>query len=164
MQTATRLAAFTAGIAAVGGVAAAIGSATGANPPGAVSAARTASSAMAMAGGATAAVVPGADGTSLSAGGMTLQPTTIRVAARKQTTWTFRIVDSHGQVVRRLVALHAGDLAYSHVHPTGKDLAHGSITFDTELHKAGPYRLFLQFRTGGRVHTAAFTQNVGIAS
>jgi hypothetical protein len=57
-----------------------------------------------------------------------------------------------------LVALHAGDLAYSHVHPSGKDLAHGSITFDAELHKAGPYRLFLQFRAGGKVHTAAFTQ------
>lgn len=59
-----------------------------------------------------------------------------------------------------LVALHAGDLAYSHVHPTGKDLRQGSITFDAELHKAGPYRLFVQFRTGGVVHTAAFTQNV----
>jgi hypothetical protein len=57
-----------------------------------------------------------------------------------------------------LVALHAGDLAYSHVHPSGKDLARGSITFDAELHKAGPYRLFLQFRAGGKVHTAAFTQ------
>jgi hypothetical protein len=57
-----------------------------------------------------------------------------------------------------LVALHAGDLAYSHVHPTGEDLRRGSITFDAELHKAGAYRLFVQFRTGGRVHTAAFTQ------
>jgi hypothetical protein len=289
MQTATRLTAFTAGIAVVGGAAAAIGSVTGATPPGGVSAERTAPAAMAMGSEAMAAVVPGADGTSLSAGGMTLQPTSIRVAARKQTTWTFRIVDSHGQAVRRferdqtkllhlivartdltgyqhlhptlgaggtfsitmrlaaagryraiadfttghrryvlgtdlvapgrtttvalpaastrattdgytvslkrpskltagmetpmtfgitrdgrpvtglqpylgasghLVALHAGDLAYSHVHPTGRDLAHGSITFDTALHKPGPYRLFLQFRTGGRVHTAAFTQNV----
>lgn len=58
-----------------------------------------------------------------------------------------------------LVALHQGDLAYSHVHPTGDDLARGAITFHTELPVAGAYRLFLQFRTGGRVHTAAFTQN-----
>jgi hypothetical protein len=289
MQTATRLAAFTAGIAVVGGAAAAIGSATGATPPGGGSAKRTGAPAMAMGGEAMAAVVPGADGTSLSAGGMTLQPASIRIAAHKQTTWRFRIVDSHGQAVRsferdqtkllhlivartdmtdyqhlhptlaadgtfsitmrfaeagryraiadfttaskryvlgtdlvapgattrvplpaastsatvdgysvslkrpskliegtdaqmtftvmrdgrpvtglqpylgasgHLVALHAPDLAYSHVHPSGKDLARGSITFDTDLHKSGPYRLFLQFRTGGRVHTAAFTQNV----
>lgn len=59
-----------------------------------------------------------------------------------------------------LVALHAGDLAYSHVHPIGRDQASGSVTFHVELPKAGSYRLFLQFRTGGRVHNVAFTQDV----
>jgi hypothetical protein len=59
-----------------------------------------------------------------------------------------------------LVALHAPDLAYSHVHPNGTDRAGGAITFDTELHVRGRYRLFVQFRTHGRVHTAAFTQTV----
>ena len=59
-----------------------------------------------------------------------------------------------------LVALHAPDLAYSHVHPNGEDRERGAITFDTELHEQGRYRLFLQFKTGGRVHTAAFTQTV----
>ncbi len=59
-----------------------------------------------------------------------------------------------------LVALHAPDLAYSHVHPNGEDRQGGAITFDTELHEQGPYRLFLQFQTDGRVHTAAFTQTV----
>jgi hypothetical protein len=59
-----------------------------------------------------------------------------------------------------LVALHAPELAYSHVHPNGEDPAQGAITFDTELPKRGSYRLFLQFRTQGRVHTAAFTQTV----
>ena len=59
-----------------------------------------------------------------------------------------------------LVALHAPDLAYSHVHPDGEDRAPGAITFDTELDERGAYRLFLQFQTGGRVHTAAFTQTV----
>lgn len=58
-----------------------------------------------------------------------------------------------------LVALHAPDLAYSHVHPTGQDLAHGRITFHAELPAAGAYRLFVQFRAGGQVHTAAFTQH-----
>jgi hypothetical protein len=59
-----------------------------------------------------------------------------------------------------LVALHAPDLAYSHVHPNGVDRGAGAITFDTELHARGAYRLFLQFRTAGRVHTVAFTQTV----
>jgi hypothetical protein len=59
-----------------------------------------------------------------------------------------------------LVALHAPDLAYSHVHPDGEDRAAGAITFDTELDERGTYRLFLQFQTAGRVHTVAFTQTV----
>jgi hypothetical protein len=59
-----------------------------------------------------------------------------------------------------LVALHAPDIAYSHVHPNGTDRSQGAITFDTELHARGAYRLFLQFQTHGRVHTAAFTQTI----
>jgi hypothetical protein len=59
-----------------------------------------------------------------------------------------------------LVALHAPDLAYEHVHPNGEDRANGAITFDTELQRSGTYRLFLQFQTEGRVHTVAFTQTV----
>ncbi|HEX6026946.1 MAG TPA: hypothetical protein VFZ00_33420 [Solirubrobacter sp.] len=59
-----------------------------------------------------------------------------------------------------LVALHAPDLAYSHVHPNGEDRRAGAITFDVELDEPGAYRLFLQFQTRGRVHTVAFTQTV----
>jgi hypothetical protein len=44
------------------------------------------------------------------------------------------------------------------VHPNGEDRTSGAITFDTELHEHGTYRLFLQFQTHGRVHTVAFTQ------
>ena len=58
------------------------------------------------------------------------------------------------------MALHAPNLAYSHVHPDGEDRTAGAITFNAELHRAGAYRLFVQFQTGGRVHTAAFTQTV----
>jgi hypothetical protein len=59
-----------------------------------------------------------------------------------------------------LVALHAPDISYSHVHPDGTDRSGGAITFDTELHRRGSHRLFLQFQTGGRVHTVAFTQTI----
>jgi hypothetical protein len=55
-----------------------------------------------------------------------------------------------------LVALRQGDLAFLHVHPDENSLAF-MATFPT----AGNYRLFLQFKTeDGRVHTAAFTQEV----
>ena len=54
-----------------------------------------------------------------------------------------------------LVALRDGDLAFLHVHPHGDDVAFAA-TFPTP----GRYRLFLQFKHEGRVHTAAFTQEV----
>ena len=55
-----------------------------------------------------------------------------------------------------LVMLRAGDLAYEHVHPLGGD----ALAFETGAAQAGLYRLFLQFRHGGAVHTAAFTHAV----
>jgi hypothetical protein len=66
-----------------------------------------------------------------------------------------------------LVALREGDLAYLHVHPTeaaggqGHEAARGkAVEFETEFPTAGAYRLFLQFKHGGRLHTAAFTRQV----
>jgi hypothetical protein len=57
-----------------------------------------------------------------------------------------------------LVALREGDLAYLHVHPEGHDQA---VEFMTEFPSEGRYRLYLQFKHEGRVHTAEFTQEVG---
>ena len=54
-----------------------------------------------------------------------------------------------------LVALRQGDLAFLHVHPDER-----SLRFMATFPTAGTYRLFLQFKTNGRVHTAAFTQEV----
>jgi hypothetical protein len=51
-----------------------------------------------------------------------------------------------------LVALREGDLAFLHVHPEDDEVA-----FETQFPTAGRYRLFLQFKHAGRVHTAAFT-------
>jgi hypothetical protein len=92
-----------------------------------------------------------------------------QLAAGQQAQLTFRItlrgrpvgdlqpyLGSYGH----LVALHVPELAYSHVHPNGEDLASGAITFDSELPRRGTYRLFLQFQTHGTVHTVAFTQTV----
>ncbi|MGW0766245.1 hypothetical protein [Streptomyces sp. NPDC002676] len=61
-----------------------------------------------------------------------------------------------------LVALRAGDLAYLHVHPTGEPgdgttTPGPDITFTTTAPSTGTYRLFLDFKHAGKVHTAAFT-------
>jgi hypothetical protein len=58
-----------------------------------------------------------------------------------------------------LIALHEGDLAYSHVHPLDTDDP-GVVEFRTDLHAAGAYRLFFQFKLRGRVVTAPFTVDV----
>jgi len=55
-----------------------------------------------------------------------------------------------------LVVLRAGDLAYAHVHPVNTD----ELAFVTDHLAPGRYRLFVQFRHAGRVHTAAFTKVV----
>jgi hypothetical protein len=54
-----------------------------------------------------------------------------------------------------LVALREGDLAFLHVHPD-----ENSLRFESTFPNAGNYRLFLQFKVAGRVHTAAFTLEV----
>ncbi len=63
-----------------------------------------------------------------------------------------------------LTAFHDGDLAFAHLHPQGSvngDHGGPSLTFEAMLPKAGNWRLFLQFQTGGSLHTAAITLTVG---
>ena len=60
-----------------------------------------------------------------------------------------------------LVALREGDLGYLHTHPVAHESGHaGPVAFATEFPSASRYRLFFQFKHGGRVHTAAFTREV----
>ncbi|MFC4020850.1 hypothetical protein ACFOW4_23300 [Micromonospora sp. GCM10011542] len=61
-----------------------------------------------------------------------------------------------------LVALRQGDLAYLHVHPDGtpgdgRTRPGPAVTFFAEVPSVGSYRLYLDFRHGGAVHTAEFT-------
>ena len=61
-----------------------------------------------------------------------------------------------------LVAIRTDDLSYLHVHP--EEGAPGpEVGFHAELGEAGRYRLFLDFKHGGRVHTADFTISAGPA-
>lgn len=99
------------------------------------------------------------------------------VSAGKEAELAFS-VDRNGQPVDvepylgadgHLVALRKGDLAYLHVHPveagghgdSGRMSEREGIRFATEFPSANTYRLFLQFKHDGRVHTAAFTRAVG---
>ncbi|MCP9968824.1 hypothetical protein LUX57_29650 [Actinomadura madurae] len=67
-----------------------------------------------------------------------------------------------------LVALRQGDLAYLHVHPDGEP-GDGvtepgpGITFSAEAPSSGAYRLYLDFKHGGKVRTAEFTVHAGDA-
>ena len=59
-----------------------------------------------------------------------------------------------------VTAIHQGDLAFAHLHPLGAingDHGGPTLSFHTLLPEPGKYRLFLQFHTGGILHTAALT-------
>ncbi|MFI8499614.1 hypothetical protein ACIGFK_14095 [Streptomyces sp. NPDC085524] len=63
-----------------------------------------------------------------------------------------------------LTAFHEGDQAFAHLHPTTQvtgDNGGPDLAFHAELPTTGNWRLFLQFQTGGKLHTAALTLNVG---
>ena len=63
-----------------------------------------------------------------------------------------------------LVSLRNGDLAYLHTHPAEAAAAGErggpAVRFASAFPSAGTYRLFLDFRAGGKVHTAEFTVRV----
>ena len=72
-----------------------------------------------------------------------------------------------------LVSIRQGDLAFLHVHPivgaghegdddeASAESGAAGIRFMTEFPSEGRYRLFLQFKHQGKVHTAEFTREVG---
>ncbi|TDC56165.1 hypothetical protein E1281_08635 [Actinomadura sp. KC345] len=65
-----------------------------------------------------------------------------------------------------LVVLRQGDLAYLHVHPDGepgdgKTEPGPGISFFAEAPSSGAYRLYLDFKHGGKVRTAEFTVHAG---
>ncbi|WP_405577857.1 hypothetical protein [Streptomyces sp. NBC_01092] len=68
-----------------------------------------------------------------------------------------------------LVALRSGDLAYLHVHPggepgDGRTKPGPEISFTATAPSSGTYRLFLDFKHQGQVHTAELTVRAGTAA
>ncbi|MFI9724124.1 hypothetical protein ACIHFE_31530 [Streptomyces sp. NPDC052396] len=62
-----------------------------------------------------------------------------------------------------LTAFHTGDQAFAHLHPETKvsgDHGGPDLSFHAMLPKPGNWRMFLQFQTGGTLHTAALTLRV----
>ena len=60
-----------------------------------------------------------------------------------------------------MVIISLNDKQYLHVHPGAED---GSFDLHTTFDKPGIYRGWIQFQTGGKVHTADFVMNVKEAS
>ncbi len=107
--------------------------------------------------------LPAARATAVSDGGYDVRLDAARARPGRQAELSFTITKD-GAPVRpepylgaggHLVALREGDLAFLHVHP-----ADGGVSFAATFPTAGSYRLFLQFKDEGRVHTVAFTQEV----
>jgi hypothetical protein len=86
------------------------------------------------------------------------RPSTLRFTVTRHGVPVERFEDYVG-TRGHLIALREGDLAYSHLHALDAREP-GRIDFDADLATAGRYRLFLQFKAGGRVRTAAFTLEV----
>jgi hypothetical protein len=64
-----------------------------------------------------------------------------------------------------LSAFHAGNLAFAHLHPQGgvamTNNGGPDLTFQADFFESGTWRVYVQFQTGGTLHTAAFTVHVG---
>jgi len=64
-----------------------------------------------------------------------------------------------------LTAIHAGDLAFAHLHPEGAAATASTggptLTFQTMMPESGDWRFFIQFQTDGVLHTAAVTVRAG---
>jgi hypothetical protein len=62
-----------------------------------------------------------------------------------------------------LSAFQQGSLAFTHLHPTVAPMSGmttsspKSLSFMADLANPGPYRVFIQFRAGGALHTGAIT-------
>ncbi|MFG2133043.1 hypothetical protein ACGFNV_35350 [Streptomyces sp. NPDC048751] len=73
-------------------------------------------------------------------------------------------LQSYLDTYAHLTAFHEGDAAFAHLHPTTEvtgDRGGPDLNFHAELPASGNWRLFLQFQTGGTLHTAALTLRVG---
>ncbi len=121
---------------------------------------------------AIASVARAADDAGTPAGDLDVTLKATGVRAGRETPVTFAVLrdgqplealDAYLGAKGHLVALREGDLAYLHVHPTEGGSSRGNeVGFMATFPTAGRYRLFLQFQTGGKVRTVAYTVEVAL--
>ena len=130
--------------------------------------ARTLASDLRVDGAADLLPLPAPAASALSDGGDTVRLDAGHPHAGRATTLRFT-VERDGRPVAlapylgaagHLVALREGDLAFLHVHPEGDAGPDGRASFMATFPSVGQYRLFLQYRAGAQVRTAAFTLEV----
>jgi hypothetical protein len=166
-STASRLAAFSAGLAVAAGAAAAVGAATGATPPfedclkADATIAGYGSQYMSDTGPGGAPMieaVPGSDGLHAQVAGVRFAPLSHTLTARTSTTWQFRIIGCDGSPIHHfdrdntkllhLIVVRTDLTGYQHVHPT---LApDGTFTIRLWTRRPGTYRAIADFVVEGR--------------
>lgn len=87
----------------------------------------------------------------------------IRLAIRTPGGAPVDSLEPHLGAYGHVTAFHAEQLSTTHMHPVemvGIPVVGGVLTFDVWFAETGTHRLFLEFRHGGALHTAAFTVTV----
>jgi hypothetical protein len=176
-STPSRLAAFAAALALLGGGAAAVGAATDATPPFQdclkVAAADAGFGAGEMAdegmsgddGEPMVEAVPGADGVRSELAGLELAPRPTAFAAGGSATWRFRILGCDGEPLRdfepeqdkllHLIVVRSDFTGYQHLHPTlGAD---GVFSVEVATPRPGRYRAIADFVVDGRKYVVGTT-------
>jgi hypothetical protein len=127
--------------------------------------ARTLASDLRVDGAADLRPLPAPTAHATSDGGDRVRLDAGRPSAGEETTLRFAVAHGERPVALapylgaggHLVALREGDLAFLHVHPVDDAPADGRVAFAATFPSAGRHRLFLQYRVGAQVRTAAFT-------
>ena len=172
--TASRLAGFAAGLALIGGGAAAVGAATNPTPPLqdcmrlALADAGAADAMHSTPGEPMVAPVPGADGLRTRLAGLTLRPRTHTLPAGAATPWHFRVVDCDGKPVTaytpettkllHLIVVRSDLTAYQHLHP--RLAPDGTWSVDIDASRPGRYRAIADFVTRDRKFVLGTTLTV----
>jgi hypothetical protein len=173
-STTSRLTAFVAGLALLGGGAAAVGAATDATPPfqdclkvAAADAGFGEGGMMSDEDGGEDMVeaVPGADGLRSGLAGLTLAPRRADFTAGGTTTWRFRIIDCAGNPIREfepeqgkllhLIVVRTDFTGYQHLHPTLD--REGTFSVDVATPTPGRYRAIADFVIDGRKYVVGTT-------
>jgi hypothetical protein len=173
-STPSRLAAFGAALALLGGAAAGVGAATSATPPLQdclkVAAADAGFGAGEMAdeghgGEPMVQPVPGADGLRSELAGVTLRPRSRSFTPGRTATWRFTITDCEGDPVRNLepengkllhlIVVRTDFTGYQHLHP--RRHPDGTWSVEVATPRAGDYRAIADFVVDGRKYVVGTT-------